>query len=104
MSVIEFPNASNRRRQRWTGSGWRAQNGKSMQTFLFRSYDLIVESDEADLVRDVCFNVDMAQTKLKRIHRRLKDVQEQAAVQVQLLTTAETKLAAAIVVALLTRK
>jgi hypothetical protein len=75
-----------------------------MQTFLFRSYHLIVESDEADLVRDVCFGIDRAQTKLKAIQRRLKGVQEQAAAQVQLLTAAETKLTAAIVAALLSTR
>jgi hypothetical protein len=56
------------------------------------------------LVRDVCLAVDRAQTKLKRIQRRLKDVQEQAAAQVQLLTAAETKLIAAIVAALLSTR
>jgi hypothetical protein len=72
-----------------------------MNTLLFRSSRLIVESDEADLVRDVCFGIDRAQTKLKAIQRRLKGVQEQAAAQVQLLAAAETKLNAAIVAALL---
>jgi hypothetical protein len=36
-----------------------------MQTFLFRSRELIVESDEADLVRDVSLDIDKAQTKLE---------------------------------------
>jgi hypothetical protein len=75
-----------------------------MHTFLFRSYDPIVESDEADLVRDVCFDIDKAQTKLKAIRRRLKGVQEQAAAKVQLLTAADTKLTAAIVAALLSTR
>jgi hypothetical protein len=79
----------------------RVRNERTMHTFLFRSYNLIAESDEADLVRDVCFNMDRAQSRLRRIKQRLKDVQEQAAAQVQLLTAAETKLAAAIVAALL---
>jgi hypothetical protein len=101
MTVIDFPSASNRRgapRRRYKYLGG---TGTKMQTFVFRSYDLIVESAEADLIRDVCFNVDRAQTKLKRIKQRLKNVQEQAAAEVQLLTVAETKLAAAIVAALL---
>ena len=72
-----------------------------MRTFLFRSRDLIVESDEADLVRDVSLDIDKAQTKLVAIRRRLRGVQEQAAAQVQFLTSAETKLTAAIVAALL---
>jgi hypothetical protein len=82
----------------------RVRNGSNMHAFLFRSYDLIVQSDEADLVRDVCFDIDKAQTKLKAVQRRLKGVQEQAAARVQLLTVAETKLMAAIVAALLSRR
>ena len=80
------------------------RNGPNMQRLLFRSSDLIVESDEADLVRDVCFDIDRAQTKLKRIQRRLKGVQEQAAARVQLLSAAETKLTVAIVAALLSTR
>jgi hypothetical protein len=81
-----------------------SQRGPNMQTLLFRSSHLIVKSDDADLVRDVCFAVDRAQTKLKRIQLRLKGVQEQAAAQVQLLTAAETKLTAAIVAELLSTR
>jgi transposase len=99
MTVIDFPNASHRRR-----ALRQTRVRKNMQTFLFRSYDLIVESDEADLVRDVCLDLYRAQTKLKRIQRRLKAVQEQAAAQVQLLTAADTKLTAAIVAALLSTR
>jgi len=72
-----------------------------MQTFLFRSRELIVESDEADLLRDVSLDIDKAQTKLEAIRQRLRGVKEQATAQVQFLTAAETKLAAAIVAALL---
>ena len=43
MTVIDFPNASHRRR-----ALRQTRVRKNMQTFLFRSYDLIVESDEAD--------------------------------------------------------
>jgi hypothetical protein len=75
-----------------------------MQTFQFRSRELIVESDEADLVRDVSLDIDKAQTKLEAIRQRLRGVQEQAAAQVQFLTAAETKLAAAIVAALLSTR
>jgi hypothetical protein len=48
--VIElFPKASHHRPAlRQT----RVRNGQNMHTFLFRSYHLILESDEADLVRD----------------------------------------------------
>jgi hypothetical protein len=100
MTIIDFPNA--RRRRPSIPSTW-AGDGSNMRTFLFRSSHLIVESDEVDLVRDVGFAVDRAQTKLGQIQRRLKGVKEQAAVQVQLLTAAETKLTAAIVAALLSR-
>jgi hypothetical protein len=65
------------------------RNGPNMHTLLFRSYDLIVQSDEAELVRDVCFDIDKAQTKLKAV---------------QLLTAADTKLTAAIVAALLSTR
>jgi hypothetical protein len=105
-TVIEFPGLSPKRASQRNRKLRRArtQNGKNMQTLLFRSSRLIVESDEADLVRDVCFAIDRAETKLKRIRQRLKDVQEQAAAQVQLLSTAETKLTAAIVAALLSTR
>jgi hypothetical protein len=100
-NVVTFPGSStNRAAKRRLAPAAR----KTMQTFVFRSYDLIVESDEADLVRDVCFDIDKAQTKLKAIRRRMKGVQEQAAAQVQLLTAADTKLAAAIVAALLSTR
>jgi hypothetical protein len=98
MSVIEFPNARARRRPLPRA---RTQNTRSMHTLLFRSYNLIVDSDEADLVRDVSFDVGKAETKLKAIRQQLKRTQEVAAARVHLLTTAETKLTAAIVAALL---
>jgi hypothetical protein len=97
-NVVRFPYSVSRHASRQT------RVRKNMQTFVFRSYDLIVESDEADLVRDVCFAVDRAQTKLERIQRRLKDVREEAAAQVELLSAAETKLTAAIVAALLSTR
>jgi Mg2+ and Co2+ transporter CorA len=105
-NIVEFPitdkpSVSHRRR---AVHRTRDRNGPNMHTFLFRKYDLIVESDEADLVRDVCFDIDKAEKKLKAIRRRLQDVQEQAAAQVQLLTAADTKLTAAIVAALLSTR
>ncbi len=76
-----------------------------MHTFLFRSYDLIVESDEADLIRDVCLDIHKAEVKLKKVRLGLQGIQEQSAAQIWLLTAADTKLSAAIVAALLsTRK
>jgi hypothetical protein len=84
---------------------WRSRpytrRGPNMHTFLFRSYELIVESDEADLIKDVSLNIDRARTKLRLIQERLKGVQEQAAAQIEMLTAADTKLSAAIVAALL---
>ena len=106
-NVITFPEPAGlfpKRRTIPVTSEPHVRNRRNMQTFVFRSYDLIVESDEADLVRDVCFDIDKAQTKLKAIRRRLKGVQEQAAAKVQLLTAADTKLAAAIVAALLSTR
>jgi hypothetical protein len=106
-NVITFPEPAGlfpKRRTIPVTSGPNVRNRSNMQTFLFRSYDLIVQSDEADLVRDVCFDIDKAQTKLKGIRRRLQGVQEQAAAKVHLLTAAETKLTAAIVAALLSTR
>ena len=68
---------------------------------MYRSYDLIVQSDESDLVRDVCFDVDKAARKLEAIRRQLQRDRERLANRVELLTVAETKLTAAIVAALL---
>ena len=65
---------------------------RALQTFLFRSRNSILESDEADLIQDVSHDIDKAQTKLAAIRQRLRGVQEQAAAQVQFLTAAETKL------------
>jgi hypothetical protein len=96
--IIEFPNASQRRKLPSYGH---VRNGPNMQRLLFRSSRLIAESDEADLIRDVGLALDRAETKLRRIKERLKGVQEQAAANVQMLTAAETKLSAAIVAALL---
>ena len=105
-NVVRFPHG---RKKRSSSSEERAakgdlRNGPNLQRLLFRSSRLIAESDEAALVRDVGLAIDRAQTKLGRIKLRLKGVQERAAAQVQLLTTAETKLTAAIVAALLSGK
>jgi hypothetical protein len=44
----------------------RPSSTSSVHTFVFRSYNLILQSDEPDLMRDVCFDIDKAQTKLAR--------------------------------------
>jgi len=72
------------------------RGGRNMHTFVFRRYSLIVESAEADLVRDVCLDVDKAQTKLTAIRRQLQRDREHAAARAELLTSAEKKLSAAI--------
>jgi hypothetical protein len=82
----------------------RVPGGPNMRTFLFRSRDSILESDEADLVQDVCLGLDRAQTKLMAIRRRLQGVREWSAEEIQLLTAADTKLTAAIVAALLSSR
>ena len=82
----------------------RRGRGPNMQTCCFRSYKLIVEADDAALMHDVIFDIDKARTKLRLVQRRLQSVQQQAAAQVEMLTTAETKLTAAIVAALLQQR
>jgi hypothetical protein len=72
-----------------------------MQTYLFRSYDLILESDETDLIRDVSLDLEKAQKKLRQIQERQQQVEEQPAAEIHLLTMAAIKLSAAIVAALL---
>jgi hypothetical protein len=95
MTVIDFPNASRRRRRR--------RPYRRMRALVFCSYESIAESDEAGLVKDVCSDIDRAESKLRRVRQRLQNVQEQAAANVQLLTAAETKLTAAIGAALAPR-
>jgi hypothetical protein len=84
-----------------TGRPYRVRGEKNKHTLLFRSRETILQSDEADLVRDVCFDIDRAQGKLERIRARIESLQEYAATELQLLTDADTKLTAAIVAALL---
>ena len=78
----------------------RVRNEGTMHTFLFRSYDLIITSDEADLVRDVGLDLDKAQTKLRQIREQLQRDREHMVEREALLTACDTKLAAAIAAAL----
>jgi cell division FtsZ-interacting protein ZapD len=71
----------------------------AMHTFVFRSYNLIVQSDESDLMRDVCLDIDKAQTKLKAVRRQLQRDRELAEARIELLTSAVSRLSAAIVAA-----
>jgi hypothetical protein len=64
----------------------------------------ILEADEAELIRDVCGDIDKAQRKLAKLRARIESLQEYAVNELQLLTTADTKLSAAIVAALLSRR
>jgi hypothetical protein len=76
----------------------------NIRTLCFRSRELILESSDADLVRDACRDLDKAQVKLKAIRQRLQSVQEWSGAQIEMLTTADTKLTAAIVAALLSNR
>jgi hypothetical protein len=100
-NVVKFPFSVSRRVH---SRKPRQSGGRSRHTLLFRGYNLIVESGEADLVRDVSLELGKAETKLKAIRQQLKRTQELAAARVHLLTTAETKLTAAIVAALLSER
>jgi hypothetical protein len=84
-----------------SGRPYRVRGEKNMHTLLFRSRESILQSDEPDLVRDVCFDIDRARGKLERIRARIESLQEYAATELQLLTDADTKLSAALVAALL---
>lgn len=74
----------------------RRRSGRSLHTFVFRSYEAIVASDEADLMRDVSFDTRKAQVKLKQIREQLEIDREHAAAREKLLSSAESRLSAAI--------
>ena len=63
-----------------------------------------MESDEAELVRDVCRDTHKAEVKLRKVKERLQGERERSAAMIELLTAAETRLSAAIVAALLSRR
>src|SRR5690349_12955924 len=63
------------------------RSGRNMHTFVFRSYNQIVKSDAADLVRDVCFDIEKAQSKLKAIRRQMEQDRKHAAARAELLTS-----------------
>ena len=71
-----------------------------MHTYLFRSREALLEADEAELIRDVCCDIDNARRKLEKIRARIESLQEYAVAELQSLTEADTKLSAAIVAAL----
>ena len=101
-NIVQFPGNTQKKKsnspdQYCSSSGrpYGVRGEKNMHTLLFRSRDSILQSDEPDLVRDVCFDIDRAQGKLERIRARLESLQEYAATEIQLLTDADTKLSAA---------
>ena len=98
--VALFRNEPKRRKKH---SGY-TRRGGNMHTFVFRSYDLIVESDEAELLRDVRLDTHKAEVKLRKVKERLQGERERSAALIEKLTTAETKLSAAIVAALLSNR
>jgi hypothetical protein len=77
----------------------RVKGRRQARRMVFRSYALIVQSAEADLMRDVCFDLHKAQVKLKAIRRQIAADREHAAAREKLLTSAESRLSAAIVAA-----
>jgi hypothetical protein len=82
----------------------RRSTGVNIRTLCFRSYDLIVESDEGELLRDVCLDTHKAEVKLRKVKERLQGERERSAALIELLTAAETRLGAAIVAALLSSR
>lgn len=67
-NVIAFRGKNTRDSQRSissTGRPYSVRGEKNMHTLLFRTRESILESDEHDLVRDVCFDIGRAQGKLK---------------------------------------
>jgi hypothetical protein len=102
-NIFAFPGnrTSDRPRSKSSRRPHCVRGEKNRYTLLFRSRDSILQSDEPDLIRDVCFDIDRAQGKLKRIRARLESLQEYAATEIQLLTDADAKLSAALVAALL---
>jgi hypothetical protein len=81
---------------RWRSPGYKSSGRPNMHTFVFRSYDLIIKSSEADLVRDVRQDPHKANTKLRKIREQLRQNREHAIARENLLDAAEAKLSAAI--------
>jgi hypothetical protein len=77
-----------------------ARPEKNMHNLLFRSREAILESDEADLIADVRFDLHKAQVKLQRMRTARQSLEERTTAELALSVEADTKLAAAIVAAL----
>ena len=101
-NVVHFPAGTPPMKPHRTEYRSRTGDGqKNMHTYLFRSREALLEADEAELIRDVCSDIDKAQRKLEKIRARIESLQEYAATELQLLSDADTKLSAALVAALL---
>ena len=69
---------------------------RNMHNFVFRSYSLIVEAPEADLVRDVRINTDKAKVKLRKIREQIVIDRDKSAARAEMMRKAEARLSAAI--------
>jgi Mg2+ and Co2+ transporter CorA len=101
-NIVTFPHVVARAKVRAEYRS-RTGDGKNMHTYLFRSREAILEAAEADLLSDVRLDIDKAAKKVEAIRRRLRGIKEQAAAQIEMLTAAELKLNAALVIAVLER-
>jgi DNA-binding transcriptional MerR regulator len=66
---------------------------------VFRSYDLLAKSGEAELVRDVRLDTGKAVTKLRKIREQIVIDRDRAAARAEMMSKAEAKLSAAIAAA-----
>jgi hypothetical protein len=80
------------------------RRGANMQTFVFRSYDLIAEADEAELLHDVRQDIPKAETKLRKAKEALRAKRKRYGLEIEMLEIVETKLSAALVAALLSNQ
>jgi len=106
-NIVTFPGHSPKRVKRAAAKPnytERRKNRKSMRQFLFRSYNLIAESDDADLISDVCLDMHKAEVKLRQLREALQATRENSAARIEMLTEAEIKLSAALVAALLSAR
>jgi hypothetical protein len=102
-NIVTFPSSSERERVKRAAPKpnytERRKNRKSM-----RSYNLIAESDDADLISDVCLDMHKAEVKLRQLREALQATRENSAARIEMLTEAEIKLSAALVAALLSAR
>ena len=72
-NIFTFPGHSPKRKGVAEKPNWteRRKNRKSARKFLFRSCNLIAESDDADLISDVCLDMHKAEVKLRQLREAL---------------------------------